>query len=66
MVVRRMIRSNPRPGAEQMTVDQWLATRKEAGLQIDPETVAEMRGTHQRNQAATPADPLPVKGRCRE
>jgi hypothetical protein len=23
---------------DQMTVEQWLATRKEAGLQIDPET----------------------------
>jgi hypothetical protein len=27
-----------RPRDDQMTVEQWLATRKEAGLYIDPET----------------------------
>jgi hypothetical protein len=33
------------PAADEMTVEQWFAIRKEAGLQIDPET-AEVEWTY--------------------
>jgi hypothetical protein len=35
---------SPEMADDQMTVEQWLAIRKEAGLYIDPETAEEALG----------------------